>query len=335
MQVWNTGRERPFITRANIPGFSVASMDDLHLLVCPRCHARLVQNGDTLTCSSAYCGLASGGFAKHGGKPVLIDFERSIVDRRRLFAYGGNDVERNAISHPRIYRLCKGLTGGNRNAARNAELFLVRLKVQRPRPIVLIVGGGTRGLGAERLWTDPQINLISFDIYDSPNVHFLADAHNMPLPDGSVDGVWMQAVLEHVLEPAQVVSEIHRVLGSEGLVYAETAFMQQVHEVQHDFLRTSHSGHRWLFRGFDELESGPVGGAGTALNWSVKSLVWCITGSRTASRVTSLCLGWLRLLDHVGSRRRRLDSASGLYFLGRRAETALAPRDMVTYYDSQ
>jgi len=311
-------------------------MNDLHLLVCPRCHAQLMQNGDTLTCSSAHCSLASGGFAKCGGKPVLIDFERSIVDRRRFFANGGgNDIERDAISRPRAYRLFKGLTGANRYAARNAELFLALLKVRRPRPIVLIVGGGTRGLGAERLWTDPQINLISFDIYDSPNVHVLADAHNIPLPDGSVDGVWIQAVLEHVLEPAEVVSEVHRVLGPEGLVYAETAFMQQVHEFQHDFFRVSHSAHRWLFRAFDELKSGSVGGAGTALNWSIKYLVWCLTGSRTASRVSSLCFAWLRLLDHLGSRRRQLDSASGLYFLGRRSETTLAPRDMVTYYDSQ
>jgi SAM-dependent methyltransferase len=311
-------------------------MDDLRLLVCPRCHAQLTQNGARLTCSSADCRLASEGFDKQAGKPVLIDFERSIVDRQRLFANdGGNDIERNAISRPRAYRLVKRLTGANRYAARNAELFLALLKVRRPRPIVVIVGGGTRGLGSDRLWTDPQIKLMSFDIYDSPNVHFLADAHNMPLPDGSVDGVWIQAVLEHVLEPAQVVSEIHRVLRPEGLVYAETPFMQQVHEFQHDFFRVSHSAHRWLFRGFEELKSGPVGGAGTALNWSIKYLVWCLTGSRRASRVTSLCFAWLQFLDDLGARRRRLDSACGLYFLGRRSETALAARDMVAYYDSQ
>jgi SAM-dependent methyltransferase len=295
-----------------------------------------MQNGDRLTCSSPHCSLASEGFAQFGGKPVLIDFERSIVDRQSFFANsGGSHVDRNAISRPRAYRLVKRLAGANRDAARNAELFLALLKVRRPRPIVVMVGGATRGLGSDRLWTDPQIELISFDIYDSPNVNFLADAHDMPLPDGSVDGVWIQAVLEHVLEPAQVVSEIHRVLGPEGLVYAETPFMQQVHEFQYDFFRASHSAHRWLFRGFDEVKSGPVGGAGTVLNWSIKYLVWCLTGSRTASRVTSLCFAWLRLLDGLGSRRRRLDSACGLYFLGRRSEAALAPRGMVAYYDSQ
>jgi SAM-dependent methyltransferase len=311
-------------------------MDELSLLACPRCHAQLVEQDDRLACSSARCTLAAEGFAKLGGKPALIDFDRSIVDRRSFFASGdGNHIKRNAISRPRAYRLVKRLAGANRDAARNAEAFLALLKVRRHRPMVVIVGGGTRGLGSDRLWTDPQIKLISFDIYDSPNVHFLADAHDMPLPDGSVDGVWIQAVLEHVLEPAQVVSEIHRVLGTEGLVYSEIPFMQQVHEFQHDFFRVSHSAHRWLFREFDELKSGSVGGAGTALNWSIKYLVWCLTGSRMASRVTSLCFAWLQLLDGLGPRRRRLDSACGFYFLGRRSETALAPQDMVAYYDSQ
>jgi SAM-dependent methyltransferase len=328
--------ENMFLTMADTPGAPITGMDDPHLLVCPRCHAQLMQNGERLTCSSAHCGLASEAFATHGGTPVLIDFEQSIVDRRKFLADGGgDDMERHALSSPRAYRWVKRLTGANRCAARNAELFIALLKLRRARPIVVIVGGGTRGIGSDRLWTDPQIKLISFDIYDSPNVQFLADAHAMPLPDGSVDGVWVQAVLEHVLGPAQVVSEIHRVLGPEGLVYAETPFMQQVHEFQYDFFRVSHSAHRWLFRGFDELASGAVGGAGTALNWSIKYLVWCLTGSQTASRVTSLCFAWLRLLDGLGSRRRRLDSACGLYFLGRRSETAIAPRDMISYYDSQ
>ena len=32
------------------------------------------------------------------------------------------------------------------------------------------------------------------------------------------DGVWIQAVLEHVLEPETVVAQIHRVMRSSGLV---------------------------------------------------------------------------------------------------------------------
>ena len=74
------------------------------------------------------------------------------------------------------------------------------------------------------------------------------------------DAVICQAVLEHVLEPASAVSEIHRVLRRDGLVYAETPFMQQVHERAYDFSRFTQSGHRWLFRRFSEISAGPIGG---------------------------------------------------------------------------
>jgi hypothetical protein len=64
----------------------------------------------------------------------------------------------------------------------------------------------------------------------------------------------------------EVVSEIHRLLRRAGLAYAETPFMQQVHEFQHGFFRVSHSTHHWPFRRFDELKSGLVGGVATALD---------------------------------------------------------------------
>lgn len=127
---------------------------------------------------------------------MLIDFERSIVDRRAFFVTGGgNHIDRNAVSRWRTYRMVKRLAGANRDAAENATLFLALLKARRPWPVVVIVGGATRGLGSDQFWTDPQIELISFDIYDTPNAHFLTDAHYLPLLDESVDGVWVQAML--------------------------------------------------------------------------------------------------------------------------------------------
>ena len=95
--------------------------------------------------------------------------------------------------------------------------------------------------------SDQAIRLIGFDIYCSTLTQFVADGHQIPLRDGSVDGVLVQAGLEHVLDPWRVVAEIHRVLKDDGLVYAETPFMQQVHEGPYDFTRFTESGHRYLF----------------------------------------------------------------------------------------
>src|SRR6202012_1790690 len=121
-----------------------------------------------------------------------------------------------------------------------------------------------------------------------------AAGHRLLLADQSVDGVWIQAVLEHVLDPQQVVAEIHRVLRPSGLVYAETPFMQQVHEGPYDFTRFTQSGHRWLFRHFEQIDAGAVTGAGTAAIWSLRYLIRALEWERTG---LALPFFWLRLLD--------------------------------------
>src|SRR6202051_1803948 len=138
-----------------------------------------------------------------------------------------------------------------------------------------------------------------------------------PLKDGAFDGVWIQAVLEHVLEPAAVVAEIHRVLRRDGLVYAETPFMQQVHERAYDFSRFTQSGHRWLFKRFSEISAGPIGGAGVALVWSIRYFSRALGAGDKLSRLISLSFFWIRLLDAFTRGRAVADAASGVFFLGR------------------
>ena len=91
---------------------------------------------------------------------------------------------------------------------------------------------------------------------------FIADAHNIPIVNEYFDCVIIQAVLEHVLRPNQVVNEIFRVLKANGIVYSETPFLQQVHEGPYDFTRFTESGHRYLFKNFELIKSGASDGAG-------------------------------------------------------------------------
>ena len=91
-------------------------------------------------------------------------------------------------------------------------------------PKILIIGGGNIGTAMDTLYDDQSLNLISTDVYPSDKIQFISDCHTLPIKDNSVDGVIIQVVLEHVLNPNKVVCEIYRVLKPEGLVLAETPY---------------------------------------------------------------------------------------------------------------
>jgi len=221
--------------------------------------------------------------------------------------------------------------GQNRVGPRNADRLLLLLgKIEAP--LILVVGGGEPGIGCDRLFAAPRVRLIAFDIYASHHTQFVADAHGIPLATGSVDAVWIQAVLEHVLEPNRVVDEIHRVLKPEGLVYAETPFMQQVHEGAYDFTRYTESGHRWLFRRFDRIASGVVSGPGSVLIWSIRSALTSLFRSPKIGELLTLPFFWLRWIDGLSEAGHASDGAGGVFFLGRRTDIPIEPRDMVDAY---
>ena len=127
------------------------------------------------------------------------------------------------------------------------------------------------------------------------------------------------------------------VLKEGGVVYVETPFMQQVHAGRYDFTRFTHLGHRRLFRRFEEIESGVVGGPAMALSWSIQYFLYSAVSSRQARRVvtvaTRLLLFWLKYLDfYLNKKPGALDAASGYYFLGRRSNHTLSDRDLVKLY---
>ena len=154
----------------------------------------------------------------------------------------------------------------------------------------------------------------------------------MPLADGSVDGVVIQAVLEHVLEPTVVAKEIHRVLRSGGIVYAATPFLQLVHEGPYDFTRFTDSGHRYLFRSFERIDSGSVAGAGTALWWSIDYFVRALTRSVPLGRIMALCFFWLSHADRILDPKHSVDGASSVFFLGCKTEVPITEAEIIDYY---
>ena len=294
------------------------------VLLCPRCRHAL--NADGSRCGAADCALSKVDFNLVAGQRVLIDDDDSIVHP--------SAVEPAAESASAMKRLLDLLTLTNPIAPKISRRLLADASVVATRrPIVLVVGGGTIGSGLESLYRDPEVELIAFDVFPSRWTQFVADAHAIPLRDETVDAVVIQAVLEHVLEPHRVVAEIYRVLRPSGLVYADTPFLQHVHEGPFDFTRFTESGHRWLFRRFALIESGFVAGIGTELSWSVAQAIRSLLPVRGVSRLARVAMTPLAIvLDRVAKPAHSIDGASSVYFYGRKSTEALKPRDMVDHY---
>lgn len=243
------------------------------------------------------------------------------------------------VSRPNKDRsvLKKLIAGESRTTRVNCNRFVESLLARSDSPKVLVIGSGEKGSGTEALWSNPAIEIHGSDIYGSGTVDLICDAHYLPLESDSYDGVWIQAILEHVVEPHVVVAEIFRVLRGGGLVYAETPFMQQVHEGPYDFTRYTVLGHRYLFKAFEAIDFGGNKGPEVVFAWSVRYLIWSLTRSRKLGRVLGLGVGMLmRPLAYLVSAASLHDASSGVYFLGRKTDDhTLSHKDLVTLYRGQ
>lgn len=302
-------------------------------LRCPVCHAALAPDADHLVCRGE-CGTR---YPVVGGVPVLINDERSIFSVGD-FVQGRETYFRRTPPLHRIAARILPSISYNFRGRHNYRCFLQSLPRREGRkPVVLVIGGGILGDGMEEVVNSPDVELLETDIALAPRTQLICDAHDIPLADGSVDGVIAQAVLEHVVDPFRCVEEFDRVLAPGGVVYAETPFMQQVHSGPYDFLRFSHLGHRRLFRRFSEIESGAVCGPGMALAWAYQYFLLSFARgprSRAAlllwARFTSF---WLKYADRLLiSSAGALDAASAYYFLGRKEGRELTDRELVRLY---
>lgn len=264
------------------------------------------------------------------GQPVLVRSE-GMVEEVLARTGGASHIDRRRGRLTQWARRSL-LDGGALKHSRTMAQRLLSVVGNSERPRVLVVGGGEIGMGSEVLYDDPHLDVLSFDIYGSPSTSFIGDAHCIPLQDESVDAVWIQYVLEHVLDPACVVEEIRRVLRPDGALYAATPFLQPVHEGPFDFTRFTHSGHRWLFRWFEEIDSGVAMGPGPQLLTTIDYWVRGATRSRIAGKAVKLLVFWLRFLERIIPTPYALDSASALYFLGRKSETPMSETEIRDYY---
>jgi len=307
------------------------SEDSQRILACPVCKGSLVRNGDQLNCTGAGCRAS---FPIVDGVPVLINEKNSV------FSIADFRAQRATTFAPRsklaryLGRLLPTVHHGPKTKT-NFKRFAELLPAGRPK--VLVVGAGEMGDGLDAILALPHIEFVETDVAFGSRTTLICDGHDLPFADCSFDGAIIQATLEHVLDPYRCVEELHRVLKPEGLVYAETPFMQQVHMGRYDFMRFTHLGHRRLFRRFAEADSGACAGPGTVLHWSLRYFMLSFVKSRAGVSLVkglSRCtLFWLKYLDYlVLDRPGTLDGASAFYFLGRKSDTVLPDRELIALY---
>jgi SAM-dependent methyltransferase len=185
-----------------------------------------------------------------------------------------------------------------------------------------------------------DVEWVDTDVTFGPRTTLICDAHDLPLSDGAFDAVVAQAVLEHVADPYRCVAEIYRVLKPDGLIYAETPFLQPMHGGVYDFTRFTYMGHRRLFRFFTEIKSGASSGPGSTLaviTWYFLLILVRTKRSRRAATVASFMLCWpFKYFDRWLLRNpAAFEVAPGFFFMGQRSERALSDRELVEEYGLQ
>lgn len=311
-------------------------VDDARLiadrLACPACRGPVAIDPGGIRCTATECAQRAQPFPTVSGKPVLIDFEHSYIDSAAIIATDGASPLDRRERPPLVSRI---LHGTNHASPYFAQRLMESLVRDCPEPTILVIGGGRVGSGAQALYTDERVRLIALDVYASPLVTLVADGHRLPFADGSIDAVWVQAVLEHTLDPAAIVAEMHRVLRPGGLVFANVAFMWPIVEQAYDFTRYTASGLRWLFRDFEVLAMGFSSGPGTGVVNAIRYLAQSLFRSEKLGSLVTLPFLWLRWLDRHCGNLRGMDAAPAPFFYGRRSDRAITARELLAFYDAQ
>ncbi len=326
-------RQRHALTELRMPARPLSARAQ-SLLRCPACQGELACEPARYICTDAECGQV---YPILDGSPVLIHEANSV------FTLADFVEQRNTFYNLKPSRASRWLDritpqiSRNVLAAENFDRFARLLLDATPDPLVLVLGGSVLGDGMERLAADARIELVESDVSFGPRTQLICDGHDIPFPTNTFDGVIVQAVLEHVVDPHRVAGEIHRVLKPNALVYADTPFMQQMHGGRYDFERFSYWGHRRLFRQFSEVDSGVTCGPGMALAWSYTYFLRSFARGRRTRHLlnlfASLTSFWLKYFDaYLVKQPAAIAAASGYYFLGRKSDVTLSDRDLVQSY---
>jgi len=204
--------------------------------------------------------------------------------------------------------------GGLLHPTLNVAKYRTSIPEETKGRIVLNIGAGGHRLAP---------HIINLDLFKGDEVDVMGDAHLLPFHNESVDYILLLAVLEHVREPREVISESYRVLKKGGIAYCEFPFLQPEHDAPADYWRVTLPGLRHLFKDFEEVDAGICTGPGSAVSWISVDYSRVIFKGKYFSKILSLLtrilvspLKYMDLLRVKGALTQTV--ASAFYFLGRK-----------------
>lgn len=305
-------------------------------LACPKCKNKIIQIENKFKCNN--CNI---NYPIVNNIPILINEENSLfsikdfLNKLKTTREINESKQKKAIK--KIARKLIPKIGFNLKAKENYSNLSNLLSKKPYRSKVLVIGGGELGQGMKPLINNEKIILTEGDVYFGERTQIIFDSHDIPFASNTFDAVIIQAVLEHVVNPYRCVEEIWRVLKKDGIVYAETPFMQQVHENEFDFTRFTLGGHRRLFRYFKEIDSGVVCGPGMALAWSINRFFDSFSKSKIITffryGILPFFIFWLKYFDYYFTKKPwASDNASGIFFMGIKSDKPISDRDIIKNY---
>src|SRR5947207_1869066 len=121
---------------------------------------------------------------------------------------------------------------------------------------------------------------VTLDLFPMPVVDLASDAEALPFPGGLFTRIECDAVLEHVRDPVQVMSEMRRVLAPGGYLHLVTPFCHPFHEYPKDYRRLTPDGLKQLALGMKVIREGWRTGPAATLRVGASGLVESVLACR-------------------------------------------------------
>ena len=276
-------------------------------LACPRCRTALSEwRAGRTRCTS--CGAQ---YVSDGSTPVLLPPQHTAPEESVAGGSGWVAARRRVgdlmapIGVGRVYK--------SRRLRHHTEDFLNDLS---PGAVVLNVGAGTTSYG-------PAV--LNLEIAPGPEIDVVGVGEALPFRDCSLDGVLLEAVLEHVPDADSTLREIHRVLRPGGRVYVDVPFIQGYHACPQDFRRFTELGLRQALEahGIAVSDTGVSAGPASAMSWVTGEFLTLVLsgprgrGRRVVRPLAGLLSAPIRLLDEwLDGHPHAATIASGVWAIG-------------------